>query len=800
MPHGKIKGSGNKKWIWRKLASSLLCGAMCLCCNMAQAAEENEEKMQDVKKLDTVVVSAAGVEQKITDAPASISVITQEDLQRKPFVTLLDALRTVEGVDVGETTDKTGQGTISIRGMGADYTLILIDGRRQNNNGDIYPNSFGGNQFNHMPPLDSIERIEVIRGPMSTLYGADAMGGVINIITKKNTDKWHGSLSFGQTFQENSDFGNDSTKDFNLMGPLVKGKLGIAMHGSYYTRDASNPEYDSATDPNGVVHERTLGFGSGGRTVDNEIWSAGGRLTFTPAENHDILFDIDTSRQKYDNSSNNVGTLDSLGSILRHSGGKVMPRVGYADKQRFERDQFALTHNGRWGVGNTSVGVSYVETANLGRSMPFSVSERTRLQELWNKAGTGNTATAWNPGGAFNSLSEAEKLAQLEAGGHLTPDEIAELKSFLPRKMRTLETRQYAYDAKYDVLLGRHMLVMGGQYIDCEMEDSVFGMTGTNDRESGKTQPHDMWALFAEDSWEMFDGFTFTGGLRYDHHSEFGGQTSPRGYAVWNFMPEWTLKGGVSTGYKTPKTSQLFDGIIGFGGQGTSPMVGNPDLKPEESLNYELAIYFDHPSGHGINVTGFYNRFKNKISSITNQAVDIGAGWGALGYNSFSQAYNIGRADVKGIEVAGKLVLPFDLGLKANYTYTKSEQKSGPNKGAPLTNNAKHMFNSTLSWAPVDQFEVFFETEVRSRRYRGSTTAANKYYKSYEVFHLGATYALNESITVTGRVNNLFDKDFTTYSTSFEPDGSGGYDPTYLDDYNLKSPSRSFWVGVNCKF
>src|SRR5690606_2296800 len=100
--------------------------------------------------LDAVVVTAAGFEQKITDAPASISVITREELTTRPYITLIDAVRDLEGVDVGETSDKTGQKTISMRGMGADYTLILIDGRRQNNHGDIYPNNFGGNQFNHI--------------------------------------------------------------------------------------------------------------------------------------------------------------------------------------------------------------------------------------------------------------------------------------------------------------------------------------------------------------------------------------------------------------------------------------------------------------------------------------------------------------------------------------------------------------------------------------------------------------------------------------------------------------------------
>src|SRR5690606_10769728 len=117
---------------------------------------------EDVATLAPVVVTAAGFEQKLTEAPASISVVSREELSRRPYLSLVDAVADLEGVDVGETSDKTGQKTISIRGMGADYTLVLIDGKRQNNHGDIYPNNFGGNQFNHVPPLDMIERIEVI--------------------------------------------------------------------------------------------------------------------------------------------------------------------------------------------------------------------------------------------------------------------------------------------------------------------------------------------------------------------------------------------------------------------------------------------------------------------------------------------------------------------------------------------------------------------------------------------------------------------------------------------------------------
>ena len=139
----------------------LLAGVSVLAALSAGAAgAETVQGPAVAAQVDDVVVTAAGFEQKIVDAPASISVITAEELQRRPYMTLLDAVRDLEGVDIGETRDKTGQGTISIRGMGSDYTLILINGRRQNNHGDIYPNNFGGNQFNHIPPLDSIERGE----------------------------------------------------------------------------------------------------------------------------------------------------------------------------------------------------------------------------------------------------------------------------------------------------------------------------------------------------------------------------------------------------------------------------------------------------------------------------------------------------------------------------------------------------------------------------------------------------------------------------------------------------------------
>ena len=92
--------------------------------------------------------------------------------------------------------------------------------------------------------------------------------------------------------------------------------------------------------------------------------------------------------------------------------------------------------------------------------------------------------------------------------------------------------------------------------------------------------------------------------------------------------------------------------------------------------------------------------------------------------------------------------------------------------------------------------------EARSRRYRGSVDASGEplYYKGYEVLHLAAQYRITDTITLAARVNNLLDQDFTSFRTTFEDDGAGGYALTYLDDYNNKDKARNLWLSLNIRF
>ena len=759
--------------------------------------------------MERIVVTASGFEQKLTDAPASISVITQEELRQASFTSVLDAVKYQEGIDIGTTRDKTGQGTVSMRGLTGEYTLLLIDGRRQNNHGDIYPNDFGGNAFNHVPPLAAIDRVEIIRGPASTLYGADALGGVINIITKRHTDSWTGEVSVGRSVQSDDEFGDDFTTEVSLMGPLIENVLSLGLRASLFDQQASSPQFAPAIDPNGNVIVRELGFGGGGRTVDNKDEHVGFSLSWTPTDNQRLKFDYDTSNQVYDNTpSYNIetdsivyplGTKDSIEALWQSSGGMVNPRAGYAADQEFDRTWWSLAYDADWRFGSSMIALSYVDTSNSGRTLPLSVAERLLLQQMYDGSGE------------YEGMSEAERRSVAED-------------TFLPRPARPLESNQYTLDVRFDIPLeglGYHNFVVGGQAINGELNDGVFGLESGA---AGATQDQKMYSLFVEDNWMITSDFTLTGGIRYDEHDTFGSQVSPRLYAVYSINPTWTLKGGVSTGYKTPNTTDLYDGITGFGGQGTSPFAGNPELKPETSVNSEIALYWTSLNGdHNFNITYFDTQFEDKIArgdtiqSCTQTegvrpCVNLGE-YDQLGYQTYSQKINIDEVDIQGVEVAGLYQISQNWSVRGNYTWTDSEQMSGPEAGLPLTNTAEHMANARISWSALDNLTLYLQGEVRSDRYRGYDSVIDQelYYKNYSLLNFGLSYDMNEMVRFDFRVNNLLDRDFTTYTTTFtDLNGDGEYDYVtgrgavsevlFTDDYNVKDKSRNFWIGMTVSF
>ena len=690
-------------------------------------------------QVQEVVITASGFEQRVEQAPASISVLSREELQQTRYQSLAEALANVEGVDVGASAGKTGGLNISIRGMPSDYTLVLVDGRRQNAAGSVTPNGFGETASSFIPPMSAIERIEVVRGPVSTLYGSDAMGGVINIITRRTGGDWTGSFSADGTFQSESQFGNIYGADFYAQGPIVEDIVGLALRGRYSTREASSLTYELDDGGTAVVSER------GPSPVENEIWSLGARLNLTPHPDHDLYLDADIQRQWYDNSNAQLGTLGTR---------------GYAPDQRFNQEEFVLAHDWRLPFGELQSTLSRSTRETIGRILPDDVPGTDRL--------------AGDP--------------------------------------RTLEATNTIFDTKLFSRWNNHTFTVGGQFWDAEMIDGV----------APAPYGHEQWALFAEDEWRFTDALALTLGVRYDDHSTFGDHVSPRAYLVWNATDNWTLKGGVSQGFKTPRLDQIAEGITGFTGQGTRPTIGTPSLQPETSTSSEFAVFYDNRDDFRANVVIFHNEFQDKITSgpgLPNcsfglSEADYDAGVTAFpdcsdyGYwpavETYGQSINVDEAVTQGAEAAFRWDIADAWSLNGNYTYTDSEQKSGPDAGQPLYNTPEHMVNAALRWRATERLNLWLRGEYRSERYRGEDSATSTAkatwgdYRAYELFHLGGSYQVTDNVSVNATIYNLLDKDFVSYGAYVSNTNTNAI--SYTNLYANNQEPRRLWVSVNVNF
>lgn len=174
--------------------------------------------------VEEVVITANRRAQPITSVGKSISVIGEASLEANQYTFVLDALQSVPGVTINQNGTFGGTAFVSIRGASTDQTVVLVDGVQVND-----PSVTGGAfDFANLDP-NGVERIEVLRGPQAVLYGSDAMGGVINIITKSGTDGLNGN-AFAEYGSYNS---------FRAGGAVNGGtdRIGYSLSASYRDTD-----------------------------------------------------------------------------------------------------------------------------------------------------------------------------------------------------------------------------------------------------------------------------------------------------------------------------------------------------------------------------------------------------------------------------------------------------------------------------------------------------------------------------------------------------------------------------------
>ena len=685
-----------------------------------------EEKAVEQAEVDTVYVTA----EKQLQQSLGVSRISKDDIDKRPVANdISEFVRTMPGVNLTGNTATGQRGNkrqIDLRGMGPENTLILIDGKPVNSRQSERISMRGERNTrgdSNWVPVEEIESITVLRGPAATRYGSGAMGGVVNIVTKKVSKEFKGQVNLYANQPQDSKEGATRRIGFNLSGPIIQDTLGFRIYGNLNKTDA-----DAADINEGHGNDSAAGV-EGVRNKD-----IAGRLQWKISPAQTLILDSSYSRQGniYNGDTQNSNPRSALVNSLADS---------KAETARLYRSAYSLTHDGAWEWGDTKNVISYERTVN------------SHLPE----------GLAGGPEGSYTGLDFVQsRLKNLRFSSEAN----------IPFKLgvdNVLTVGAEFTDSKLDDPASNSQ-----GFKDQGKTDAFNGISATR---GGKASQRN-WAAYVEDNISLTDKTHLIPAIRFDHNSDSGSNWSPALNFSHQIGENWLVKGGIARAYKAPNLYQTNpDFILYTRGQGcplNAPnsvrcyYMGNGNLKPETSINKEIGLEFNK-NGWQASATYFHNAYRNKIV-IGDQLIatsNIG--------NWLLQWENTPKATISGIE--GNLVIPLHDTLKwsNNFTYM---HKSEDYQGNPLSLVPKHTLNSTLSWTPNERFDAnltfthYGRTKPRSVAVnhleqkgnpRAGVAALSSEHSqtqvgSYGIWGINAGYNWNKRVAVRGGISNLFDK------------------------------------------
>ena len=685
-----------------------------------------EEKAAEQAEVDTVYVTA----EKQLQQSLGVSRISKDDIDKRPAVNdISEFVRTMPGVNLTGNTATGQRGNkrqIDLRGMGPENTLILIDGKPVNSRQSERISMRGERNTrgdSNWVPVEEIESITVLRGPAATRYGSGAMGGVVNIVTKKVSKEFKGQVNLYANQPQDSKEGATRRIGFNLSGPIIQDTLGFRIYGNLNKTDA-----DAADINAGHGNDSAAGV-EGVRNKD-----IAGRLQWKISPAQTLILDSSYSRQGniYNGDTQNSNPRSALVNSLANS---------KAETARLYRSAYSLTHDGAWEWGDTKNVISYERTIN------------SHLPE----------GLAGGPEGSYTGLDFVQsRLKNLRFSSEAN----------IPFKLgvdNVLTVGAEFTDSKLDDPASNTQ-----GFKDQGKTDAFNGISATR---GGKASQRN-WAAYVEDNISLTDKTHLIPAIRFDHNSDSGSNWSPALNFSHQIGENWLVKGGIARAYKAPNLYQTNpDFILYTRGQGcplNAPnsvrcyYMGNGNLKPETSINKEIGLEFNK-NGWQASATYFHNAYRNKIVIGENIIATSNIG------NWLLQWENTPKATISGIE--GNLVIPLHDTLKwsNNFTYM---HKSEDYQGNPLSLVPKHTLNSTLSWTPNERFDanltfthygrtkprgVAINRLERDGNLRAGVTPLTSEHNqtqvgSYGIWGINAGYNWNKRVAVRGGVSNLFNK------------------------------------------
>jgi len=530
----------------------------------AQSLDEEEELLLSYGDKATISI-ATGSQQSLRRAPAVATVITAEDIAAMGATDLDEVLETVPGVHVSRSANNYAPLYV-VRGIYTQFNPQVLVMQ----NGVPVTTLYIGNKGNIWGgyPVEHIARIEIIRGPGSALYGADAFSGVINIITKAASD------TLGTEFGVRT--GSFSTNNAWVQHGGQWGPVDV----SAYLRIGSSEGYKETI----RADQQTV--------IDN---ATGTRASLAPGPvrtgydavdgNIDLAFEKWRVRGGYkfrDNVGVGAGIASALDPVGRQRSERITADVSWTDTQ--------FSQN--WGVGFAASYLHYAQTIPTAFQL-FPPGSNVR---------NGGVATNGHLGGPetwerqlrlsmFATYSGFANHSVRMGGGHDDLD-----------LYKTREMRNFTYSPT-----GALIPNPGGVLVD--YSDSNPFMF-----------PHRRQVdyVYVQDEWNFAKDWALTTGLRHDRYSDFGGTTNPRVALVWDASLDVTAKLMAGRAFRAPSFNEVYSI--------TNPVaLGNPDLRPEVITTVETAFSWQARRDLQLNLSLFHYDMKEAIRLVSGTYANTGA-------------------------------------------------------------------------------------------------------------------------------------------------------------------------------
>ena len=664
--------------------------------------------------LDAVVVTATRTENDVKNVPASTQIITSSDIKKSGATNVRDAITDFANITMTKKV-RGGGHEIIVRGMSTDKSLIMVNGHRVANEAD--GSGLGNANALDRINVDNIEKIEIVKGPSSALYGSEAMGGVINIITKGSKEA---EVRTGLV---------NSSEDFTNWWHLDSGEIGkfsatLDMRFNKIRRDGDDTDFLS--DSFGTA--QTYNFNANYHFNDHNY------LNFY-VDHYTQNLKRDLYTHKRDNIK--VDFPEEMGSRL---GQTSMTGEGSMEdalaNYHYKQQTYGLSWNGKTARNDWQI-QTYLSKFDWESDIRYS----------------GMHFKGHVPAGLpINPMTE--RMWDRIFNGFMVGDS-GEYKN----DVNVNSNKIFVIEGRNSTKINdNHRITYGAEYIKNTVkgtnfgDDNQFGVTHIGSvSKNGVTKEIsekeiDTYAAYLQDEINYGKWFIVPA-IRYDHHENFGSHTSPKLGLTYKANDTFRVKANYGKGFKAPTIQNLYCKLVTHMGQaGIITVNPNANLRPETSNSWDVGVEKEWGK-ISTSLVYFDTKLENMIT--TEKIVD-----------KIYRCVNVGNVRVKGIEHTLGYELNPMWKFKVNSTWLDAVNKD-KNQSLPQRSRLSQIYSLSfddgkdIGWSAVlwDELNYKYVTPVTVK---GNTVAGPK--KTYNLLNFTLTRKINKDTKIYGSVQNIFDK------------------------------------------